>query len=68
MQRSINPYKDLIAFFEIIKVIRKFKPDIVHTHASKSGAIGRLAAIIMNVPVIVHILFTGMFFIRTLEN
>jgi glycosyltransferase involved in cell wall biosynthesis len=54
MHRSINPLNDVKAFFEIIKIIRKFKPDIVHTHAAKSGALGRLAAFLCGVPVIVH--------------
>lgn len=54
MKRSINPLNDYKAYKEIRKIIREFKPDIVHTHASKSGALGRLAAIKENVPVIVH--------------
>ncbi len=54
MHRSINPLNDIKAFFEIIKIIREFKPDIVHTHAAKSGALGRVAAYITGVPVIVH--------------
>ena len=54
MNRSINLKKDLKTFFQIKKIIKEFKPDIVHTHASKSGALGRLAAISMQVPIIVH--------------
>jgi glycosyltransferase involved in cell wall biosynthesis len=54
MQRSINPFQDYFAYRKIKKLIREFKPDIVHTHASKAGAIGRLAAIHCGVPVIVH--------------
>jgi len=54
MSRSLNPIKDLKAFFEIRKIIKDYKPDIVHTHASKSGALGRLAAISLKVPVILH--------------
>lgn len=54
MKRSINPLNDYKAYKEIRKIIREFKPDIVHTHASKSGALGRLAAIKEKVPVIVH--------------
>lgn len=45
MSRSINPINDLNAFYKIRKIIRQFKPDIVHTHASKAGLLGRLAAI-----------------------
>lgn len=53
-QREINFKSDYKAYKEIKKIIKEFKPDIVHTHASKAGAIGRLAAIDCNVPVIVH--------------
>ncbi len=54
MRRSILPFYDLIAYFKIKKIIRQYKPDIVHTHASKSGAIGRLAAKACHVPIIIH--------------
>lgn len=54
LRRSINPLNDYFAYKKIKKIIREFKPDIVHTHASKAGAIGRLAAIHGGVPVIVH--------------
>ena len=54
MRRNILPFNDIIAYFKIKKIIREFKPDIVHTHASKSGAIGRLAAKSCDVPLIVH--------------
>lgn len=54
LKRSINPLKDYFAYRKIKKIIRGFKPDIVHTHASKAGAVGRLAALHCKVPVIVH--------------
>lgn len=54
MRRSVNPFSDLLAYREIKKIIKEFKPDIVHTHASKAGAIGRMAAISCGVPYIVH--------------
>lgn len=54
MSRSINPLNDLMAFFKIRKIIKEFRPDIVHTHAAKAGALGRLAAALCGVPVIVH--------------
>jgi glycosyltransferase involved in cell wall biosynthesis len=54
MSRSISPFKDYGAYQKIKKIIRDFKPDIVHTHAAKPGAIGRMAAAAMKVPVIVH--------------
>ena len=54
MHRSIHPIKDFKSYLEIKKIIREFQPDIVHTHAAKSGAIGRLAALHCNVPIILH--------------
>ncbi|MDO9001495.1 MAG: glycosyltransferase [Bacteroidota bacterium] len=54
LKRSINPLNDYFAYKKIKKIIKDFKPDIVHTHASKAGAIGRLAAKSCSVPVIIH--------------
>ena len=54
MGRSINPMRDYSAFRRMKDIIRDFKPDIVHTHAAKPGAIGRMAAHQLKVPVIVH--------------
>ena len=54
MRRRIDPFYDYRAYRKIKSLIDDFKPDIVHTHAAKSGAIGRLAAINAKVPVIVH--------------
>lgn len=44
LQREINLKNDLIAFLKIFFIIAKERPDIVHTHMSKAGTIGRLAA------------------------
>lgn len=54
MKREINISSDWKAYKELKKIIKEFKPDIVHTHAAKSGTLGRLAAIHCKVPVIVH--------------
>jgi glycosyltransferase involved in cell wall biosynthesis len=54
MKRSINPANDVLAYKKIKKVIRDYKPHIVHTHASKAGFLGRMAAAACNVPIIVH--------------
>ncbi|MGH7275114.1 MAG: glycosyltransferase family 4 protein, partial [Nitrospiria bacterium] len=52
--RRINPLQDLLAFWAIFKLIRKEKPRIVHTHTSKAGIHGRLAAWFAGVPLILH--------------
>ena len=44
MRREINFKNDRIAYQKIKKIINEYRPDIVHTHASKAGAIGRIAA------------------------
>ena len=54
MQRSLNPYKDQIAYRKIQNIIKEFKPDIVHTHAAKAGALGRRAAYKLGVNQIYH--------------
>jgi glycosyltransferase involved in cell wall biosynthesis len=54
MKRDINPGNDGKAYQRIKELIEKFRPDIVHTHAAKSGVIGRMAAEACNVPVVVH--------------
>jgi glycosyltransferase involved in cell wall biosynthesis len=46
LQRAISPVRDLAAFFQIVRVIRQFKPDVIHTHTSKAGLLVRLAAVI----------------------
>ncbi|MCC6384468.1 MAG: glycosyltransferase [Bacteroidia bacterium] len=54
MHRDINLSRDWQVYNEIKKVIRDFKPDIVHTHAAKAGTLGRLAAHHCNVKIILH--------------
>jgi len=44
LQRELNPIRDLAALLELKKEISRLRPDIVHTHTSKAGALGRLAA------------------------
>ena len=54
MERSVSPINDFLALVRIIKIIKKFKPDIIHTHTTKAGILGRLAALICSVPKIYH--------------
>jgi glycosyltransferase involved in cell wall biosynthesis len=52
--RELHPLRDLVSLIRMIALVRREKPDIVHTHKSKAGVLGRLAAKICRVPVIVH--------------
>lgn len=54
LTRKITPLTDLVCVFQIIGVIRKFKPHIVHTHTPKAGLIGMIAAWICRVPIRMH--------------
>ncbi|MBW6482130.1 MAG: glycosyltransferase [Vicingaceae bacterium] len=54
MKREINFKEDKIAYKKLKKLIKEFQPDIVHTHASKAGFLGRRAAYKCNVPIIIH--------------
>ncbi|MCB9170688.1 MAG: glycosyltransferase [Flavobacteriales bacterium] len=54
MRRDIAPWRDRSAYRRIKQLIKDFEPDIVHTHASKAGAVGRMAAAEMGVKAIVH--------------
>ena len=44
--RSISPMADLRAFLSLVAMIRREKPDVVHTHTAKAGVIGRLATML----------------------
>jgi glycosyltransferase involved in cell wall biosynthesis len=54
MKRKPSLVSDVKAFLRIRSMMKKFRPHIVHTHASKAGVLGRLAAISLGVPVVVH--------------
>lgn len=61
MGRSINPFSDLVAFWKIYRLIRKGRYHIVHTHSSKAGVLGRIAAWLAGTPIIVHTLHSLVF-------
>ena len=44
--RSISLFRDVNAFFLLMKEIREFKPDVIHTHTAKAGVLGRVAGLI----------------------
>lgn len=52
--REINPIKDLKALYSIYKILKQEKPDIVHTHSSKAGIVGRFAARMCGIKNIIH--------------
>lgn len=52
--RNVHPFKDLEAFYKMYRLLRKRKFDIVHTHTSKAGFLGRLAAWLARTPLIIH--------------
>jgi len=54
LRRAIDPIRDWQSYGELKRVIREFKPDVVHTHSAKAGFLGRLAAWSLRVPAIVH--------------
>lgn len=54
LRREISPLHDLLALLEIAKLLLAEKPALLHTHSSKAGILGRLAAALAGVPVVVH--------------
>lgn len=54
MTRKITPFTDLVCLFHLIRIFRKEKPDIVHTHTPKAGLLGMLAAKICGVRTRIH--------------
>lgn len=59
--RAISPLADLIAFVKLYRLIRRSRYDIVHTHSSKAGVLGRVAAWLAGTPIIVHTLHSLVF-------
>ncbi|TLY30572.1 MAG: glycosyltransferase family 4 protein [Nitrospirae bacterium] len=52
--RLIRPWRDLRAFVELTRLLKSLRPAIVHTHSSKAGILGRWAAWLAGVPIIIH--------------
>jgi len=52
--RAVRPLNDLRALFRLYRLMRSEQPAIVHTHTAKAGALGRIAALMARVPVVVH--------------
>ncbi len=54
LRREIQPLHDLLALIELVRSFRALRPAIVHTHSSKAGILGRWAAWLAGVPVVIH--------------
>jgi len=54
LRRAIHPGLDAAAFARLVRIFRRERPDIVHTHSSKAGILGRVAARVAGVPTVFH--------------
>ena len=57
LSRELSPVRDAVAAWRVARIIRRVRPDVVHTHTAKAGAIGRVAAFLARPwrrPVVVH--------------
>lgn len=52
--RPVHPWKDWLAFRELTRIFRGWRPDLVHTHSGKAGILGRAAAARAGVPLVLH--------------
>jgi glycosyltransferase involved in cell wall biosynthesis len=52
LRRQPNPFVDILALAELIRALRRLKPDLVSTHTAKAGALGRLACRLLRIPVL----------------
>jgi glycosyltransferase involved in cell wall biosynthesis len=52
--REVRPWSDILVLGRLYREIRAFRPSVVHTHTAKAGFVGRIAARLARVPVIVH--------------
>jgi glycosyltransferase involved in cell wall biosynthesis len=59
--RDVDPRADLVAFWKLYRLIRRERYLIVHTHSSKAGVLGRLAAWLAGTPLVVHTLHSLVF-------
>jgi glycosyltransferase involved in cell wall biosynthesis len=54
MSRSVAPWRNLKALWRLWRLLRRERPEIVHTHTAMAGCLGRLAAVLSGTPIIVH--------------
>jgi glycosyltransferase involved in cell wall biosynthesis len=51
VRRAVNPWRDAAGLVELVRLVRRERPDILHVGSSKAGVLGRLAAVAVHVPV-----------------
>ncbi len=54
LRRAIHPLDDTKAYFALKRALKRYRPDVVHTHSAKGGFLGRLAAWSLKVPAVIH--------------
>lgn len=54
LSRSVRPWRNLKALWRLVRLLRREQPALVHTHTAMAGCIGRVAAVLCGVPIIVH--------------
>jgi glycosyltransferase involved in cell wall biosynthesis len=54
MTRRITPFRDIVSFFRLRKALKKYNPEIVHTHTPKAGLLGMLAARTLGIKIRIH--------------
>lgn len=52
MRRNIHPWRDWLSYRHILRLLSDIKPEIVHTHSSKAGILGRAAAAKLGIPAV----------------
>jgi len=57
ISRRLHPLEDLASLLDLVYLMRRLRPDLVHTNTSKAGFLGRLAARLTGVPLVVHTIY-----------
>ncbi len=54
LRRPIHPWRDPASYWQLKTTLRRFRPEVVHTHSGKAGLLGRAAAWSLRVPAVIH--------------